>query len=478
MLLALVGTSLAPAVAKPGGGPPKDDERTNVILVIGDGMGYNSIDAASLYEHGEAAYQSSDDNPYLAADGGPSVTSQVYQDFPTQVGVETGYIFSPDYADIDAWDAPVNLTRHHPELELNVTDSAAAATAMSTGVRTRFGHMGLDRDGQELEDMVDVAAEADLAVGLVTSSRFWAETTNAFAVHGERRKTPTLVDQLLEHEDINVIMGSGHPEFDSDGQPRDPWFTDLTEQHWNHLTGEELIDGMPEWELIDDRREIRWLGTRGALRGNHDLPDKVVGVAQSGGALFRDRGGDRMEAFETPYARNVARLEEMTAATLNLLHEASDEGFFTVIEAATIDGAAHSGEIGRQIEEQMALNASVEAAVKWVEQNSSWEVTTLVVTSDHETGNLWGAGTYESQKFFPLTGEKHEMPAVDYADWTDYDPEDPEAPHYHTHQLVPLFAKGPLAEDFASATSGHDEVRGDYLYNTDIAEVIRAGLEG
>src|SRR5699024_12565574 len=40
----------------------------------------------------------------------------------------------------------------------------------------------------------------------------------------------------------------------------------------------------------------------------------------------------------------------------------------------------------------------------------SWEETTVVVTADHETGNLWGAGTSESNEFEPITGAAGDLP--------------------------------------------------------------------
>lgn len=153
---------------------------------------------------------------------------------------------------------------------------------MSTGVRTRGGYLGWDRDENLMVDMVDVASEQGMATGVVTSARFWADTAAGFAVHAEDDDEADIIDQLLHHEDLD-----------------------------------------------------------------------------------------------------------------NILDRASDDGFFTMVEAATIDSAAHHGELGRQIEAQVALNDTVEATVKWIEKNSSWEETTLIVTSDHETGNLWGAGTPE-----------------------------------------------------------------------------------
>lgn len=483
LLIAPVVGALAvagvPAVADPPGKPSREEGK-NVILIIGDGMGYNSVDVGSLYEHGRSMYQSQEDNPHLASDGGRPRATQVYQRFPTQVGVETGYVFSQPYAAIDAWASPRHATRDNPVERLNVTDSAAAATAMSTGVRTRGGYLGWDRDEQPLHDMVDLASEHGMATGVVTDARFWADTAAGFAVHTEDDDEHGVIEQLLFHEDLDVVMGGGHPAHNNDGTAKEsPYHRYVPEDVWAALNGGPAVEGLPEWTLVTDRGDFRALGSQGAARGKRvkEMPTKVIGLPQSDGALFHDRPGDTEIPFAEPMAHNIARLDEMALAALNVLDQQSDQGFFTMIEAATIDGAAHNDQLGRQIEDQVALNDTVEAAVKWVRQNSSWEETTIIVTADHETGNLWGSGTWETNEFQPITGAKGEVPAAEYADYTDVDPDDPEqAPHYHTHQLVPLYAQGPLADDLAAVATGYDEVRGDYLRNIDIATVIRSAI--
>lgn len=481
LVVSLAGLLVAAPVAAlarpaaPTERPGEEPDRRNVIMIIGDGMGYNSVDAGSLYQFGEASYQSTQDNPFLAQHGSRSVSSQVYQSFPTQVGVETGYVFSQSYDSIDAWASPEHATRANPNERLNVTDSAAAATAMSTGVRTRGGYLGWDRDENPLVDMVELASEQDMATGLVTSARFWADTPAGFVVHTEDDDTDGIISQLLYNEDLDVLIGGGHPEYGNDGTPKEAYHRYVPEAEWADLNGGPDVPGLPDWTLIDDREEFQALASPRASRGERvTVPEKLFGLAPTDGALFHDRPGTSPEPFVDPMADNIPRLDELAVANLNVLGRASEVGFFTVIEAATIDSAAHHGQLGRQIEEQVALNDTVRATVRWIEHNSSWEETTLIVTSDHETGNLWGAETLESGQFQPLTGQRGQLPAAQYTDFTDVDPEDPQrAPHYHTHQLVPLYAKGPLAPTLQEVAVGQDPVRGAYLQNTDIAVAVR-----
>ena len=52
-----------------------------------------------------------------------------------------------------------------------VTDSAAAATAFSTGVKTFNGAVGVDADGKPVRTLLEDARRAGKATGLVTTSQ-------------------------------------------------------------------------------------------------------------------------------------------------------------------------------------------------------------------------------------------------------------------------------------------------------------------
>lgn len=109
----------------------------------------------------------------------------------------------------------------------------------------------------------------------------------------------------------------------------------------------------------------------------------------------------------------------------------------------------------------MEFNRAVEAVVDWVEKNSSWDETLVIVTGDHETGGLTGPG--DSGFIEDVTGNgKGQMPNMK---WTA---------DGHTNSLIPLYAKGPgtaLLESFADET---DPRHGRYLDNTEVAKTIFA----
>src|SRR5690606_27871685 len=64
-----------------------------------------------------------------------------------------------------------------------VTDSAAAATAFATGVKTNKGYIGTDPSGAPARTVLELADARGLATGLVTTAVFVDATPAAFAAH-------------------------------------------------------------------------------------------------------------------------------------------------------------------------------------------------------------------------------------------------------------------------------------------------------
>jgi alkaline phosphatase len=119
---------------------------TNVILFIGDGMGTSHRDAIRYATVGAEGELAMDDMPYA----GRSHTS-------------------PD------------------DPEAFVTDSAAGGTAISTGVKTFNGAVGVDAEGNEVTTVLERAEAAGMATGLVTNSQVTDATPASFGAHVENR---------------------------------------------------------------------------------------------------------------------------------------------------------------------------------------------------------------------------------------------------------------------------------------------------
>lgn len=94
-----------------------------------------------------------------------------------------------------------------------VTDSAAAASAMSTGFKVANGSISITPDGMSPPTVMQAAKAAGKRIGLVTTATVYDATPAAFALHSKsRRDSQALVDQLLGLEP-DVLMGGGSDYF-------------------------------------------------------------------------------------------------------------------------------------------------------------------------------------------------------------------------------------------------------------------------
>jgi alkaline phosphatase len=261
-----------------------------------------------------------------------------------------------------------------------------------------------------------------------------------------------------------VVMGAGHPLYDDSGKLREAAKYDYVAQpQWDQLAAGTCAsdangDGTPDaWKLIQTKAEF-------AALAQGDTPVRVAGLAQAGSTLQSGRAGDtKADAYAVPLNDNVPSLAQMTMAAFNVLDNDPD-GFCIMIEGGAVDWAAHSNLSGRVIEEEADFSQAVDAVIAWVEKNSNWNDTLLIVTGDHETGYLTGPGSDPEWK--PLVGNgQGRMPGMQWHSGG------------HTNSLIPLFARGAEASRFDQMVVGRDPMRGPYVDNTSLAKTIFEALK-
>ncbi len=422
----------------------------NVILLVGDGRGYNQLLATDYYR------------------GAPAV----YEDFPVQLGVTTYPYLDPGgppgYDPVQMWQ------RFDYCLTSTSTDSAAAATAMATGVKTYSGAIGVDHEGNPVRSVTETAELLGKATGVVTTVPWSHATPAAFVAHvGDRGDYARIARQMIEQSAVDVIMGAGNPGFDDDGRPAggdaayvggDELWADLSDADPDTPSAADADgDGDADpWTLVQTKAEFE------ALAAATSTPTRVCGTAQVNDTLQQGRGGDSFAApYVVPLDVAVPDLATMVEGALNVLDEDPD-GFFLMAEGGAIDWAGHAHQTGRMIEEQAAFDDAVRAVVDWVLAHGGWTETLVIVTSDHETGMLWGPGAGEAEgaaAFSPIVDNgEGELPGVSWSTTG------------HTNQLVPLYANGPGSETLAQQAESVDPVRGRYIDNTEVARLILGAL--
>jgi alkaline phosphatase len=407
----------------------------NIIVMIADGRGFNHVTATSYYKYGKDARQD-------------------YNRFPFRFAMST-YSYYCDYDPALAWS-------DFEYVKSCYTDSAAAATALSTGVKTYDAAIGVDINEQPLKHALELAEEKGKATGVVTSVEWTHATPAGFVAHNVSRNNYAEIGQEMVYESAaDVIMGAGHPWYDADGIPKDTPNTFKYvggETTWNDLVagiagGDADGDGVADpWVLIDERAEFQSLM-------NGPTPKRVLGTAQVYQTLQSNRSGDgNADPYVTPLIETVLTLEEMTKAAINILDDDPD-GFFLMIEGGAVDWASHGNQSGRMIEEYIDFDNAVQAVVDWVKANSEWDETLLIVMGDHETGYLTGPGSDPMWNPIVNNGAGN-LPGMEWHSGS------------HTNSLIPLYAKGDAGRMFRRYADGYDPVHGRYIDNIELAMIL------
>lgn len=455
----------------------------NIIVVIGDGMGYSCIQAADYYSTGSEKAQAYEKFPVMtwqSTFNTKNATKGVTDDQALYYDME--YRSDSAWIDFD-WvrrDADVSLGTTHSNGQTlynaaRYTDSAPAATALSTGRKTFDGSINIDVAGNELFTIAQHAIGLGKKAGVVSTVQFAHATPAGFIAHNSNRNDYAGISrEMLVESQLSVIIGTGHPDYNDDAQ------YDEGVNGYNYVGGENIwkdllegsitLDGSivadidndktaDSWTLIQDTEDFVNIGNCS------NLPKRLLGIPKAGSTLQAYRSGGGNEVLEAPYNENLPTLSDMSKAALNVLK--NDKGFFVMIEGGAIDWANHANAPGRMIEEMTDLNNAVNDIIQWIEANGGWEENLLIITSDHECGYVVGPNTQGETVNNPvdnpiINNGKGEMPGFAYHSVQ------------HTNMLCPVYAKGAGAELLKKHESRTDFYRGKYIDNTDIPRTLFA----
>lgn len=276
-----------------------DSKVKNIVLMIGDGMGENIIKAAEIVK-GDKLIMSGLPNQTHVTTYSQSVTSG----------------------------------------EAEFTDSAAAATALSTGVKTYNQCIGVDKDGNSLETICEFAQKYDMKTGLVDRHYVCHATPAGMAAHNSNRGNYVQILRDMAKTGVNVMFGGG-------------------EQYYKDSNKTKNYINEKGYKFIDTEEQLL------ALDGSDD---KVLG----------------MFAYEN--MKNAYReptLTTMTSKALDLLD--NDKGFFLMVEGSNIDVCESEQDMKGTIEQIMAFDHTVDYVLNWAQQHQG---TLVLVTADHETGGV------------------------------------------------------------------------------------------
>ena len=254
--------------------------------------------------------------------------------------------------DVVMREGTLGLMANRP-LGVLVTDSAAAATAMSIGQRTANEMIGMLPNGERPETLMKAARAAGKRIGLVTTAAVHDASPAAMSVHARnRRNAQQIVDQYLALEP-EVLLGGGRDYFLPKGEP-----------------GGRRDDGKSVVAAFQ-AKGYAYARTAGELQ-QVDRP-RVLG-------LFAD--GDM--GYEIDRVSGEPTTAQMATAALRALRDAPN-GFVLFVENENVDTAGHRNDIAALIRALWAFDEAVKVALDFQQR---YPDTLIIVTGDHETGGL------------------------------------------------------------------------------------------
>ncbi|MFB0524190.1 MAG: alkaline phosphatase, partial [Phycisphaerae bacterium] len=283
-----------------------------VIFFIGDGMGFEQVKAAGMYAHGEPGTLSFESFPY--------------------------------HGELTTYSA-----------DSTVPDSAAAGTALATGVKVNYGviSMAYPGDGSELETLLEYFKARGKSTGLVTTSLWFDATPAAFGAHeSSRYNYGGIINDYLYQTRPNVVLGGYHDD--------------------DMATASESAG----YTIVTDRAAMQALDT------------------ETETMVFGQFGTDYLP-YEYDGLGSLPHLSEMATTSLSILDNDPD-GFFLMVEGGRIDQACHSNDTPRAVLETVEFDNTLQVTIDWAAGRTD---TLILVTADHETGGLTvlannGAGVF------------------------------------------------------------------------------------
>ena len=332
-----------------------DKQVKNVILLIGDGMGDSEITAARNYANGAGGF-------FAGIDALPLTGQYTHYALDKKTG-------KPDY----------------------VTDSAASATAWSSGVKTYNGALGVDIHEKPHTTLMQLAKAAGKGTGNVSTAELQDATPAAMMAHVTARKCygpeatsklcPTnalenggkgsITEQMLQTRP-DVTLGGGMKTFGEVSKAGAGQGKTLRQQAQEQgFVIVETLDDLKKVQSADQKAPllglfsdgnmpVRWKGPKASYHGNLDQP-----------AVTCTANPER--------SASVPNLADMTEKAIDLL-KTNPNGFFLQVEGASIDKQEHAANPCGQFGETVDLDEAVQKALEFAHADGN---TLVIVTADH-----------------------------------------------------------------------------------------------
>ena len=396
--------------------------KKNIILVVFDGMDWPTTRAAAIYNTGQITYVCGRGSglhflEYRGTDTDYNfmVTSPHNSgtDFDTNAqtvanpGGEKQGGYSVDLGGSTPW-AKVSdheyLLGKRRSLPHVVTDSAASATSMCSGIKTFNGAINVDPNGNQVEPIARHLQSEGYSIGVVTSVPIsHATPASAYGNNVTRNDYQDLSRDLLGIRSIahrgealpgvDVLIGGGwgenKEEDEKQGENFVPGNKYLTEKDLRNIDvnnggkyriaqrtesriGTEVLSEATDRAIAEKTRLFGYFG----VGGGH-LPYQTAD-----GAYNPTRGAKEAERYSHEDVSENVTLADMTRSALRIL-EQNEKGFWLMVEAGDVDWGNHDNNLDNAIGAVLSGDDAFRVVTDWIEQNDAWNDTAVILTADH-----------------------------------------------------------------------------------------------
>lgn len=404
--------------------------KKQIILIVFDGMDWQTTQAASIYKTQEVAYKEGRGKGlhlqnFTANDTtqfGSMVTSPSASKARTNVNDQTvepaadatpgGYSY--EIGGPFPWSTPTSLEYligkpAESGLTHAYPDSAATATSMTSGHKTYNGSINITPHGEKTTTIAHLAQRAGYKVGVVSAVPISHATPAAAYSHNvSRNDYQDLTRDLLglpsvshPHKalpgvDVLIGAGWGATKGTDKGQgdnyvPGNRYLAEEDRQKADERSGGPYVyvERMPG---MDGTTALAIAAADASSRGKRLFG--YFGVPRSAGDShlpYRTANGDykptagvngRIDEYTEADIVENPTLAEMTDEALNVLSY-DHHPFWLMVEAGDVDWANHENNIDNSIGAVLSGDAAVKKVTNWVELNSSWDDAVVIVTADH-----------------------------------------------------------------------------------------------
>ncbi|WP_242273850.1 alkaline phosphatase [Bacillus cereus group sp. BfR-BA-01310] len=254
--------------------------------------------------------------------------------------------------------------------ESAITDSAPAATALSTGNKSNSGYVGVlpsvvnspglkpvkeECKFRPVANVLEGAKRSGRATGIIATSEIQHATPAGFSAHHANRKNFEVIGEQQVYQNIDVVLGGGKAALlppTSSGIRKD---------------NEDLVK-------VIQNKGYDFVETKNALLNSKS--NKIWGSFSSNALAF-----DIDRAATNPEQPTLSQMTEKAIQTLSK----DKDGFFLFVEGSKADWAAHANDPIGMISDVLAFDDAVTAALKFAKKDRN---TMVIAVTDHGNSGL------------------------------------------------------------------------------------------